>query len=106
MQLTIFAKNRTANDGRPFKSYFTKMTKKDGSEITAQVKFRDECGAPKEFPCNIIVAKENANFSEKEKTYTDAKTQEEKQTVERILWVSRWSEGEQYVDHSMDDFAD
>ena len=82
------------------------MQKKDGSEITAQVKFQTECGTPQECPCNIIVDKKDANFSEKEKTYTDAKTQEEKQTVERVLWVSKWTNGEPYEDHSMDDFAD
>lgn len=106
MQLTVFAKNRTANDGRPFKTYFSKLTKKDGTQVTVQIKFREECGTPNQCPCNIVVNKNDANFTEKEKTYTDAKTQEEKQTVVRILWVSKWTDGEPCVDHSMDEFVD
>lgn len=106
MQSTIFAKKRTAGDGRQFNSYLTKLTKKDGTEITVQVKFREECGEPKKFPINIVYDKSDVNYSEKSETYIDPKTQEEKETVRRILWVSKWTEGEPYVDTSMDDFAD
>ena len=106
MVVTVFAKKKTAIDGRQFNTYFGKLTKKDGEEITAQIKFREECGAPQKCPCNVVLNHSDCNYSEKEKKYTDAKTQEEKTTVERVLWVSAWTEGEPYVDTSMDGFVD
>lgn len=106
MEITVFAKKRTATDGRTFNSYFGKLTKKTGEVITAQIKFRDECGAPSKCPCNIIVNHSDCNYSEKQKTYTDATTQEQKETTERVLWVSGWSDGAEYVDTSMDEFVD
>ena len=97
MELTVFAKNRTTKEGKPFQTYFSKLTKKDGTEITTELKFRDECGAPKKFPCNIIVEKQDCNLAEKPVTY-------EKDAIQRRLWISKWSEGSEYVDHSLDDF--
>jgi hypothetical protein len=106
MEKTIFAKKRSTKDGtRTFNSYFTKLVDTTtGEELTVQVKFREECGEPKNCPCNIIIDKKDVNLSIKDKTYTDEKTQEEKQTTERTLWVSAWKEGSPYVDHSMDNF--
>ena len=40
MELTIFAKKRQSNDGRPFFTYLSTLTRKDGEEIKVQVKFR------------------------------------------------------------------
>ena len=105
MQLTIFAKKRTTKEGKSFNTYFTKMKKKDGEEVTTEVKFREECGAPQECPCNIVVEKEDANFSEKAVKYTD-KDGVEQDAVRKQLWVSKWTQGEEYVDHSLDDFED
>lgn len=105
MQITIFAKNRTSKDGKKFQTYFGKLTKKDGEEITTQVKFKEECGTPKVFPCNIVVDKTDCNFVEKGVKYTD-KEGNEKDAIDRTLWVSAWAEGEEYVDHSMDSFVD
>lgn len=102
MNLTVFAKSRTTKEGKPFNTYFTKLTKKDGTEITTELKFREECGAPKNFPCNIIVDKRDANFVEKEITYE--KNGEEQDALQRRLWISNWKDGEPYVDHSLDDF--
>ena len=108
MEKTIFAKKRTSNDGKTFYNYFTKLTKKDGTEVVVQVKFRDECGSPvgANCPMNITFNKKDANYTEKEETYTDSKTQEEKVTTRRIMWVSAWTEGTPYVDTSMDEFED
>ena len=106
MQSTIFAKKRTSKDGKVFNSYLTKLTKKDGEEITVQVKFREECGEPKNCPMNIVYEKHDANYTEKKETYVDPKTQEEKETVRRVLWISNWTQGEPYVDDSMDAFVD
>lgn len=103
MKVTVFGKKRTTKEGKVFTSYLGKVTKKTGEKITVQVKFREECGFPKTTPCVINFDKKDANFSEKERTYTDNETQEEKKTIERILWVSNFKE-EKFVDTSMDEF--
>ena len=61
MQVTIFAKKRNTKEGKVFYTYLTKLTKKDGTEVTASVKFRDECGSPKpdHCPCNNLLEKED-----------------------------------------------
>lgn len=105
MNLTVFAKKRTTKEGKTFNTYFTKLVKKDGEEVTTEVKFRDECGAPSEFPCNIIVNKDNANFVEKPVNYVD-KNGVEQEATRKQLWVSAWTQGEAYVDHSLDAFVD
>ena len=105
MNLTVFAKKRTTKEGKAFNTYFSKLIKKDGEEVTTEVKFRDECGTTSEFPCNIVVNKENANFVEKAVKYTD-KDGVEQDAIRKQLWVSAWTQGEAYVDHSLDDFAD
>ena len=102
MNLTIFAKKRKSEDGREFYTYLTTLKRKDGTELKCQVKFRESCGTPKgaECPMNIVVNKNAANLS--------AKDIEREETGEIItvysLWVSEWTKGEKYVDHSLDDF--
>jgi hypothetical protein len=107
MQVTIFSKKQTAKDGRQFYTYFGRLTKKDGTEVTANFKFRESCGAPDggKCPINIVFEKTSANFTQKQETYTDAEGIE-KEVVRQTVWLSDWTEGEPYVDHSMDDFAD
>ena len=107
MKLTIFAKKLTSKEGRPFAKYFSTLTKKSGEEITVQVKFREDCGAPKaeECPMNILVDKTACNYREKLQTYEDADGNEEEYTS-KILWVSAWQKGEPYVDTSMDEFEE
>ena len=103
MKVTVFAKNRKTQDGRRFVSYIGKLAKKDGTEVTASIKFREDCGAPKVEDCPMIIefAKENANMSERK--YTDSKTGEERTGFE--LWVSEWIVSpEKYEDHSLDEF--
>lgn len=105
MQATIFAKKMTSKDGRNFNRYITKLTKVDGSEVTMSVKFREECGEPKNCPMNIVFNKADANFSEKVQTYIDKDTGEEKEAVQKTLWISAWTEGEPYIDTSLDEFV-
>lgn len=105
MKITVFGKKRTTADGKKFTAYFGKLTKKDGSEITTQIKFREEAGVPSTVPCVIECEKTDMNYTEKVKKYTDKETQEEKETTERTLWVARFNE-EEYIDTSMDDFVE
>ena len=105
MQATIFAKKVQKKDGTSFKRYITKLTKADGTEVIMNVKFREECRVPANCPCNIVFKKSDANFSEKVQKYTDNKTGEEKESVSKTLWINAWSQGEPYVDTSMDEFV-
>ena len=103
MKVTVFAKKRKTHDGRSFISYIGKLAKKDGSELTASIKFREDCGSPKAEDCPMIIefTKDNANLSTR--NYTDAQTGETKISYE--LWVSDWfASSEVYVDHSLDEF--
>lgn len=110
MQLTVFAKTKHTKEGKPFNTYFSKLKKKDGSEIIAELKFREDCGVPKDFPVNIIVEKSNANFSEKDVTVVskdEAGNEEERVVTQRRIWINSWDYSEEeYIDHSMDDFED
>lgn len=102
MELTIFSKRRTTNEGKKFFSYLTTMTRKDGTTIRPTVRFCESCGQPKpdECPMNIIVDKSAANLSARE--YVIPKTGEV--AVGYTLWVKAWDRGAAYVDHSLDDF--
>lgn len=109
MKVLIFAKKRQTKEGKAFTAYVTKMTKKDGSDLTASVKFREDCGAPKadECPCYIIVDKLDANMSTKTREVVDSESGEIRDVTNYTLWVSKWVKSdEEYVDHSLDDFED
>lgn len=107
MRVAIFSRKQTSTSGSQFYTYFGKLTKKDGTEITANFKFREACGSPEgaKCPMNIVFDKEHANFSEKQETYTD-KEGVEREIIRQTVWISEWTEGEPYVDNSMDDFVD
>lgn len=102
MKLTLFAKKRTNKEGKHFYTYLSKLTKKDGNEITVSVKFRESCGSPKgdECPCNILVTKKDCNLSEN--TYVLEDTGEI--ATSYTLWVNNWTMGEKYEDDSLNDF--
>ena len=104
MEITIFAKKRTTKEGKIFYNYLGKLKKKDGTEITAQIKFREACGNPNaaDCPMNINIAKEHCNFSPKEVKVEE--NGELKTYTRNELWVEAWEKGSEYVDHSMDDF--
>lgn len=109
MKVLVFGKNRQTKDGRKFTAYVTKLTKVNGEEITASVKFREECGAPsiEETPCYINVDKADANLSTKKVEITDEESGEIKEVENRTLWVKAWTMSpEKYVDTSLDDFED
>lgn len=103
MEITIFAKNCRTSEGRMFTKYVTRLTKKDGTTIPAQVKIpEDKRPYPAECPMNIIIEKGKANLSEKH--YVHEGTGEMRSRYE--LWVSDYTKGAPYVDHSLDDFDD
>ncbi len=109
MKVLVFAKKRQTKEGKAFTAYVTKMTKKDGSELTAGVKFREECGSPKadECPCYIEVDKLDANMATRTREVIDPETGEIKDITQYTLWVSKWVKStEEYIDHSLDDFED
>lgn len=107
MKVLVFGKKRQTKEGKNFTAYVTKMTKKDGTEITASVKFREECGQPKleETPCYIEFDKTNGNMTHRNVEVTDNETGEIKEITNHTLWISKWKmSNEKYVDKSLDDF--
>ncbi len=103
MKVTVFGKKKTTSEGKSFTAFVAKLNRKDGSTLTASVKFREECGQPKleECPCNLEIEKKDANLAER--TYTREDTGEDAKSY--TLWVSKWKRSEEvYVDHSLDDF--
>jgi len=103
LELTIFAKKRTSNDGKTFYNYLSSLTRKDGTSQSISVRFRDECGAPKpeNCPMNIVVPRNRANLSSKEFVREDTA----EVVLAYTLWVSEWSKGSEFVDHSLDEFV-
>ena len=64
MKINLFGKKRTTRDGKKtFITYFSTLTKKDGTEMKVNVKFREEAGQPEHLPCVIEFDKQNANLS-------------------------------------------
>ena len=102
MEITVYAKKRTTNEGKSFYSYLSTLTRKDGTTQTVSVKFRDEAGSPKpeKCPMNVVFQKGDANLSTKEFTREDTG----EPGLSYTLWVSAWKEGAPFVDHSLDDF--
>ena len=112
MKLTIFAKKLVTKEGKTYYRYISTLKRMaengEVEEISTQVKFKEECGAPKgeSCPMNIILDKKDANFRSKIETYVDKETGEEKDYLKKTLWISKWEEGEPYVDTSMDEFIE
>ena len=102
MEITVFAKKRTTKEGKTFYGYLTTLRRKDGTEQTVSVRFRESCENPKpeNCPMNIIVEKRSANLSKRE--FIRESTGEVMNSY--TLWVSEWKNGSAYVDHSLDDF--
>lgn len=102
MQITVFAKKKSTKEGKIFYTYLTTLTKKDGTEEMIEVKFREDCGAPKaeNCPMNVICDKADANISKKMITREDTGELYECKT----LWISAWSEGDAYIDTSLDEY--
>ena len=103
MNFILFGKKCTTNDGKKtFFRYFANLKKNDGTELPVSVKFRDECGNPKNVPCVITIDKKDANLSKDKYIVTDEEGIEIEKTKD-VLWISAFKESE-YVDHSLDDF--
>lgn len=105
MQITLFAKRRNTKEGKTFFQYLTTLNKKDGTTETVRVAFRDSDGnnkppKPDSCPRNIVFEKTDSNMAINK--YTDTNTGNVKER--KTLWLTRWEEGEPYVDHSMDDY--
>lgn len=102
MEITIFSKKRQTKEGKSFDSFLSRLTKKDGEQITVSVRFREACGQPKgdECPCNIVIEKGQCNMSERE--FFNEETGEISKG--HTLWITQWKPGSEYVDHSMDEF--
>lgn len=102
MKITIFAKKRTNADGKVFYTYLGRMTKKDGTYQSVQVKFKDGVSIPKPDRCPMIIEfnKTDANLSQ----YTYDNKQTGATGTGYNLWVSNWREGEEFIDHSLDDY--
>lgn len=106
MKVLVFAKKRQTKEGKNFVAYVTKLTKKNGEEVVAGVKFREDCGSPKfeECPCYVNVDKKDANLVTK-KVEVTTEDGEIKEVENKTLWVQKWTMSpEKYVDHSLDDF--
>lgn len=103
MEITIFSKKRQGRDSKYFNTFITTLTKKTGERVTMSVKFREDAGAPdpKKCPCNIVVEKHDMNIADR--VYTREDTGET--ATAHTLWVSKWKQGGEYVDHSMDDYV-
>ena len=101
MNITVFAKKGTNKEtGKQYFRFITKMTRKDGKVITANVKFRDDCKPlASDCPMNIVVDKEDANMAVQEVI----KENTGEVRIYYTLWVSAWVEGAPYEDHSRDD---
>ena len=102
MKINLFGKNRTTLDGKKsVVTYFSTLTKKDGTEMKVNVKFREDAGQPEHLPCVIEFEKQDANLSDEtyEKEVDGVKVEESK----KVLWVSKFLEYE-YIDNSLDDF--
>ena len=103
MKLDIFGKQRTTKDGKTFTSFLTTMRKVTGEEITCQVKFVKSSDTPEKLglPRTIEVDKGDCNFTQKV-----IETGDGREVLSKTLWISKWSDAGEYVDHSMDEFED
>lgn len=101
MKITVFRKMRKTMEGRTFASYLTRLPKKDGSSLTVSVRFKND-SVPDDFPAVLEVSKKDANLSER--VYTTSSGEDR---VGYTLWVNAWAlSGEEWIDHSLDDFED
>lgn len=103
MEITIYAKKRSTTEGKTFYSYLSRLPRKDGTELTVSVKFRDEAGNPKpeKCPMNIQFNKRDANLAKHEFVREDTG----ECGMSYTLWISAWEQGTEFVDHSLDEFA-
>ena len=106
LELIVFSKKRKTEDGRAFTTYFTRL---GTDESPVSVKFREECGAPS-CPRIISIEKGDANLAQRKfkREVIDEKTgvPVEQTITTRELWISKWTDIGEYVDHSLDEYFD
>ena len=100
-EITIFSKRKTSKEGKQYYIYTARIPKKDGTQVSTRVKFREDYGHPdpEKCPLNIEFDKVNANMVVE--TY---QTDDGEAKVAHTLWISEWSQGSDYVDTSLDEF--
>lgn len=99
-QITVYAKQARSRDGRPYEIYVGSLRNLvTGKMDPVQIKFRRAAGHPAGCPCNIKFDVRDANLQHK--TYTDRDGNEREALV---LWIGKWTPGEPYEDHSLDDY--
>lgn len=100
MRLELFGKQRTNKDGKPFITYLSRITNmKTGEIIPVQIKFRTGVEVPKGLPIVANIEKKNANLVKENWENEDGET-----GVKHVLWVSKVTSYEDYIDHTLDDF--
>lgn len=100
MRLEVFGKQRTNKDGKPFTTYLSRITNmKTGEIIPVQIKFRTGVEVPKELPIVANIEKKNANLVKESWENENGET-----GVKHVLWVSKVTSYEDYIDHTLDDF--
>lgn len=101
MEITIYAKKRHSKEGKMFYNYLSTLTRKDGTKQSVTVKFRDECGNPRpeNCPMNIRFERGEANLSSR------VFERDGVSGISYTLWISKWEQIGEYVDHSLDDFV-
>lgn len=97
-KVTVFAKERKTHEGRPFTSYFTKLKKKNGEEVNADVRFTKACGTPSEFPVTFDVTAGNVSHRTVEDPYDGSKK------TYYTLWVKGYENPQPFEDNTLDEF--
>lgn len=102
MRLTVFAKTMKSKEDRKFRVYLSRLTKTSGEEVPIRIQWGEGVPIPSTFPIIINVEKKNANLSVRK--YTDKDGNE---SLSHTLWVNEYTPtGEEYVDHSLDEYVD
>lgn len=98
MKVTVFAKRIQKKDGTKFTGYVSKLRRHDGTEDYVRVRFNEGTVLPQSFPAIIEVT--GANLQTKHITAQDGSEYDRK-----TLWIKSYTPtGEEYVDHSLDDY--
>lgn len=100
MNLTVYAKTKKTAEGRTFRIYLSRITRKStGEEVPVRINFKEGVPLPTVFPVNLIVEKEDANL-----TVKHYKNDEGEDCTAHNLWIEKYTMGEPFVDHSLDDY--
>lgn len=101
MKLTVFAKNVQKKDGKTFTKFLTRLTRKDGTEETVEVKFTQATKTLTANDCPCIINATHCNLAKQSGTNAESGVAWES----KKLWVSAWeTTNEVYRDTSLDDY--